>query len=68
MEKEKRVRGCDGREEVSLTRQIGDQKYKVITKKDNQTGVTDTTEELINLDEGITYFYLFCFVNVFIDY
>ncbi|XP_073988457.1 uncharacterized protein isoform X2 [Rhodnius prolixus] len=51
LEKEKRVRGCDGREEVSLTRQIGDQKYKVITKKDNQTGVTDTTEELINLDE-----------------
>uniref|UniRef100_A0A069DS24 Uncharacterized protein n=1 Tax=Panstrongylus megistus TaxID=65343 RepID=A0A069DS24_9HEMI len=51
LEKEKRVHGSDGREEVSLVRQIGDQKYKVITKKDGQTGVTDTTEELINLDE-----------------
>ncbi|KAK9510824.1 hypothetical protein O3M35_005525 [Rhynocoris fuscipes] len=51
LEEEKRVRGSDGREEVSITRQIGDQKYKVITKKDSQTGVTDTTEELINLDE-----------------
>lgn len=51
VEQHKTVRDSEGNEEITVTRQIGDKKYTVVTKKD-KTGAETKIEDLYNMDES----------------
>lgn len=51
VEHKKIIRDSDGNEETVISREIGDKKYVITTRKD-KSGVVTKTEDLINMDEN----------------
>lgn len=59
------IKDNEGNEEKRVSKQIGDKKYVVTTKRD-KNGVETKVEDLINIDESklLQYVFLITFVNI----
>lgn len=65
IEQKKTVRDSSGREETTVTRTLGDKSHTLTTRVD-PSGIPETTETFTNIDEGMSKFLQFLFLNIMI--